>query len=153
MRIVIQRVNEACVEVDDSVVGKINKGLLVFLGVSTSDTKDDVDFYINKILKLRIFADAQGKTNLSVKDVNGEILVVSQFTLYANCKKGNRPSFTEAGNPQVANELYEYFKKRAEEELGAVRVRSGIFGADMKVSLINDGPFTIVLNSDEQDIK
>lgn len=153
MRIVIQRVNEACVKVDDSVVGKINKGLLVFLGVSTSDTKDDVDFYINKILKLRIFADAQGKTNLSVKDVNGEILVVSQFTLYANCKKGNRPSFTEAGNPQVANELYEYFKKRAEEELGAVRVRSGIFGADMKVSLINDGPFTIVLNSDEQDIK
>ena len=149
MRIVLQRVNEACVEVDDSVVGKINKGLLVFLGVSNSDTKDDVDFYINKILKLRIFADEQGKTNLSLKDVNGELLVVSQFTLYASCKKGNRPSFTEAGNPQVANELYEYFKKRAEEELGNKRVRSGIFGADMKVSLINDGPFTIVLNSDE----
>lgn len=145
MRIVIQRVSEANVVVEGRTTGSINQGLLVLLGVGSEDTKEMVDKYVDKLVKLRIFADSEGKTNLSVQDVNGEILVVSQFTLYADCKKGNRPSFIGAGSPELGNKLYEYFCQKVKEKMGAVQV--GEFGADMKVSLINDGPFTIVWDS------
>ncbi len=144
MRVVIQRVSEAQVTVENRVTGAIGKGFLILLGVGAEDTKEIADKYIDKILKLRIFEDEQGKTNLSLQDVGGEVLVVSQFTLYADCKKGNRPAFTNAGNPTLAQELYEYFLKRVKESLGSVQ--AGEFGADMKVSLLNDGPFTIVLD-------
>ena len=144
MRIVIQRVSEAQVTVENRITGSIGKGFLILLGVGSEDTKEIADKYIDKILKLRIFEDENGKTNLSLQDVAGEILVVSQFTLYADCKKGNRPAFTNAGNPALAEELYEYFLRRIKESLGSVQ--AGEFGADMKVSLINDGPFTIVLD-------
>ncbi len=145
MRIVIQRVKEASVVVEGKTTGSINQGLLVLLGVGNEDTKEMVDKYVDKLVKLRIFADSEGKTNLSVQDVGGEILVVSQFTLYADCKKGNRPSFVNAGSPELGNELYEYFCHKVKEKMGSVQV--GEFGADMKVSLINDGPFTIVWDS------
>lgn len=145
MKLVIQRVSEAKVRVDGNIVGEIQKGLLVFLGVGDGDTREMADKYVDKLIKLRIFEDEDGKTNLSVKDVDGEIMVVSQFTLYADCKKGNRPSFTLAAEPNFANEMYEYFKKTVVEKYG--RVESGEFGADMKVSLVNDGPFTIVWDS------
>ena len=145
MKIVIQRVKEASVVVDDKVTGSIGQGLLVLLGVGQEDTREMVDKYVDKLIKLRIFADSEGKTNLSVQDVGGEILVVSQFTLYADCKKGNRPSFVSAGSPELGNELYEYFCQKVKEKMGSVQV--GEFGADMKVSLINDGPFTIVWDS------
>ncbi len=144
MKIVIQRVSEAKVTVEGRVTGEIGKGFLVLLGVGGDDTREIADKYIDKILKLRIFEDGNGKTNLSLQDVGGEVLVVSQFTLYADCRKGNRPSFTGAGNPALAEELYEYFISRTKEKLG--RVQAGEFGADMKVSLVNDGPFTIVLD-------
>lgn len=146
MRLVIQRVNHASVRVDDQVIGEIGKGLLILLGVGDGDTKEMVDKYVKKLSGLRIFEDEQGKTNLSLADVNGEVLVVSQFTLYADCRKGNRPSFVKAGAPDLANELYEYFKSRCEETFG--RVSCGSFGADMKVSIENDGPFTILWDSD-----
>lgn len=146
MRLVIQRVNHACVKVDGNITGSIQKGFLIFLGVSQDDTKEMVDKYAKKLSTLRIFEDEQGKTNLSITDVNGEILVVSQFTLYADCKKGNRPSFVKAGAPDMANELYEYFKERCRQIFG--KVECGIFGADMKVELENDGPFTILWDSD-----
>lgn len=146
MRLVIQRVNHASVTVDEQVIGKIGKGLLVFLGVADGDTKEMVDKYVKKLQGLRIFEDADGKTNLSIQDVGGEVLVVSQFTLYADCKKGNRPSFVKAGAPDFANELYEYFKKKCEEAFG--KVECGSFGADMKIDLQNDGPFTILWDSD-----
>lgn len=146
MRIVIQRVNHADVKVDGKITGAIDKGYLVFLGVADGDTKDMVDKYVKKLSGLRIFEDDNGKTNLSIKDVGGEVLVVSQFTLYADCKKGNRPSFVKAGAPDMAEELYEYFKEKCVQEFG--KVASGIFGADMKVSLENDGPFTILWDSD-----
>lgn len=145
MKLVIQRVKEAKVCVEGNITGSINKGLLVLLGVGAEDTKEMVDKYVEKLVKLRIFADADGKTNLSVRDVNGQILVVSQFTLYADCKKGNRPSFVGAGSPELGNLLYEYFCEKVKEKMGSVEV--GEFGADMKVSLINDGPFTIVWDS------
>ncbi len=145
MKLVIQRVKEASVVVEGRTTGSINQGLLVLLGVGSEDTKEMVDKYVDKLVKLRIFADSEGKTNLSVQDVQGEILVVSQFTLYADCKKGNRPSFIGAGSPQLGNELYEYFCQKVKEKMGSVQV--GEFGADMKVSLINDGPFTIVWDS------
>ena len=145
MKLVIQRVSEAKVKVDGSIIGEIQKGLLVFLGVGDGDTREMADKYIDKLIKLRIFEDEDGKTNLSVKDVDGEIMIVSQFTLYADCKKGNRPSFTLAAEPNFANEMYEYFKKTVMDKYG--RVESGEFGADMKVSLVNDGPFTIVWDS------
>ena len=145
MKLVIQRVSEAKVKVDGSIIGEIQKGLLVFLGVGDGDTREMADKYIDKLIKLRIFEDENGKTNLSVKDVDGEIMIVSQFTLYADCKKGNRPSFTLAAEPNFANEMYEYFKKTVMDKYG--RVESGEFGADMKVSLVNDGPFTIVWDS------
>lgn len=146
MRIVIQRVNHASVAVEGQIIGAIGKGLLVFLGVADGDTKEMADKYVKKLAGLRIFEDSQGKTNLSLTDVGGEVLVVSQFTLYADCKKGNRPSFIRAGAPDFANELYEYFKLQCRDTFG--QVESGSFGADMKVELENDGPFTILWDSD-----
>nr|WP_295255219.1 D-aminoacyl-tRNA deacylase [uncultured Blautia sp.] len=144
MRLVIQRVLQAEVQVDENTVGKINKGLLVFVGAGHEDSREVADKYLKKLLGLRIFEDENGKTNLSLKDVNGELLMVSQFTLYANCKKGNRPSFIEAGEPHMAEKLYEYMIQEAKKSVPVVE--HGIFGADMKVSLINDGPFTIILD-------
>ena len=146
MRLVIQRVLHAEVQVDGNTIGKIGKGLLVFVGAGQNDTKEIADKYLRKLLGLRIFEDKNGKTNLSLKDVDGELLIVSQFTLYANCKKGNRPSFIEAGSPEKAEELYEYIITKCKESVPTVE--QGSFGADMKVSLINDGPFTIVLDSE-----
>ena len=147
MRLVIQRVLHAEVQVDGNTIGKIGKGLLVFVGAGQDDTKEIADKYLRKLLGLRIFEDENGKTNLSLKDVDGELLIVSQFTLYANCKKGNRPSFIKAGNPELANSLYEYIIAACQKEDPVVE--TGSFGADMKVELLNDGPFTIVLDSDE----
>lgn len=145
MKIVIQRVKQASVKVEEKIIGKINQGLLVFLGVGDGDNKIMVDRYVDKLIKLRIFADENEKTNLSIQDISGEILVVSQFTLYADCKKGNRPSFTNAASPELANELYEYFKEQVKNKFGSVE--SGEFGADMKIELVNDGPFTIIWDS------
>ncbi len=147
MRFVIQRVKHASVEVDQKCIGKINQGFLVLIGVAETDTSDIADKLIHKLLGMRIFADENEKTNLSLKDVSGELLLVSQFTLYADCKKGNRPSFVKAGNPALANELYEYIIAACKKEIPVVE--TGKFGADMKVSLLNDGPFTILLDSDE----
>ena len=144
MKFLIQRVLEASVKVDGETVGSIGKGLLVFVGAGREDDRAAADKYLKKLLGLRIFEDENGKTNLSLKDVNGELLFVSQFTLYANCKKGNRPSFIEAGDPDTANELYEYIIREASKSVPVVR--HGIFGADMKVHLVNDGPFTIILD-------
>lgn len=144
MKLVIQRVNHAEVKVNNEIVGSINKGFLVLVGVGQSDTKEIADKYLKKLLGLRIFEDEAGKTNLSLSDVNGELLMVSQFTLYANCKKGNRPSFIEAGNPELAKNLYEYMIAQAKKQVPVVE--HGIFGADMKVSLENDGPFTVILD-------
>lgn len=148
MKFLIQRVREASVVADGSETGSIGQGFLVFIGVSDTDTEQTADKMIKKLLGLRIFADDDGKTNLSVNDVAGDLLLVSQFTLYAGCRKGNRPSFTDAGSPSQAQELYEYIITTCRRELGdGERVRTGIFGADMKVSLVNDGPFTIMLDS------
>ena len=143
MKIVIQRVTNAQVEVDKKVVGKIGKGFLVLVGVTHEDTKENADYLVKKLCKLRVFTDENDKMNLSLKDVNGELLIVSQFTLYANCKDGNRPSFVEAAKPEQANELYEYFCSECEKN--DIKVEKGIFGADMKVSLLNDGPVTIII--------
>lgn len=147
MKFVIQRVKEAAVEVDGNVVGQIEKGFMVLIGVTVSDTKEIADKMVKKLVNMRIFEDKNGKTNLSLSDVNGSLLLISQFTLYADCKKGNRPSFVNAGGPDMANELYEYIIQSCKESVP--NVQKGIFGADMKVSLINDGPFTIVLDSVE----
>ena len=147
MRFVIQCVDNAEVEINGSVVGKIGKGYLVLAGIGESDTCDTADRMIEKMLKLRIFEDENGKTNLSLAAVGGEILLVSQFTLYADCRKGNRPSFIKAGNPAVANELYEYVIDEIQKK--GFHVEHGSFGADMKVSLLNDGPFTVLLDSDD----
>lgn len=147
MRFVIQRVKEASVSVDQEVIGEIGKGFLVLIGVSDSDTKEIADKMIRKMTGLRIFEDENGKTNLSLADVNGSLLLVSQFTLYANCKKGNRPSFTEAGAPDKANALYEYVIGECRKTVP--QVQTGSFGAEMEVSLINDGPFTIILDSEK----
>ena len=147
MRFVIQRVTESEVQVDGEVRGKIGRGFMVLIGVSDSDTKEIADKMVKKMLGLRIFEDEQGKTNLSLETVGGELLLISQFTLYANCKKGNRPSFIEAGAPDMAEEMYEYIISKCKEQVPVVE--RGRFGADMKVSLINDGPFTIVLDSDK----
>ena len=150
MKFLIQRVNEASVEVDGETTGSIEKGFLVFIGVSDTDTKIIADKMIKKLLGLRIFADEAGKTNLSVKDVGGSLLLVSQFTLYADCRKGNRPSFTSAGAPALAEELYEYMIEECRNEFeDSAHVQTGMFGGDMKVSLVNDGPFTIMLDSEE----
>ena len=147
MRFVIQRVREASVSVDGKVIGQIGHGLLVFVGVSDSDNRQIADKMTDKMTKLRIFDDADGKTNLSISDVGGEFLVISQFTLYADCRKGNRPSFTLAGKPDMAEELYDYIMEAIQEK--GFPVARGEFGADMKVSILNDGPFTILLDSDE----
>ena len=147
MKLVIQRVQEASVSVDQKVVGKIGHGFMVLLGVSQTDTEEIADKMFQKLLKLRIFEDENGKTNLDIKSVNGELLIISQFTLYADCRHGNRPSFIGAGTPDQANALYEYFLSQCRKEIPVVE--QGIFGAHMIVSLINDGPFTIVLDSDE----
>ena len=144
MKLVIQRVTHASVTVDNNVIGKIGKGYMVLIGVSDTDTKEIADKMLDKMIKLRIFEDENGKTNLSLADVGGELLLISQFTLYANCKKGNRPSFIEAGEPHMAEKLYEYMIQEAKKLVPVVE--HGIFGADMKVSLINDGPFTIILD-------
>ena len=146
MRFVIQRVTEASVTIDGEISGKIGKGYLVLIGVDT-DTKEIADKMIRKMIGLRIFEDEQGKTNLSLADVDGGLLLVSQFTLYANCKRGNRPSFIEAGKPDMANEMYEYIIEKCRESVD--EVQTGEFGADMKVQLLNDGPFTILLDSDQ----
>ncbi|HAX52193.1 D-aminoacyl-tRNA deacylase [Muricomes intestini] len=146
MKFVIQRVTEASVTVEEKIIGKIKKGFLVLIGISDSDTKETADRLIRKMIGLRIFEDANGKTNLSLSDVNGNILLISQFTLYANCKKGNRPSFIEAGKPDMANALYEYIIEKCKKEVPIVH--TGSFGAEMKVSLVNDGPFTIILDSE-----
>lgn len=143
MKAVIQRVKNAKVEVDNKVTGKIGLGYLILLGVAPDDTKDKADAIVEKICNLRIFRDSEDKMNLSIKDVDGEILVVSQFTLYADCRKGNRPSFVNAAKPDLANELYEYFIEKCKQKVK--NVQSGIFGADMQVSLVNSGPVTIVL--------
>ena len=146
MRFVIQRVTHADVKVDGEMIGEIGKGFMVLIGVADSDTKEIADKMIKKMIGLRIFEDAEGKTNLSLDTVGGSLLLISQFTLYANCKKGNRPSFIEAGKPDMANEMYEYIIAKCKESVETVE--KGSFGADMKVSLTNDGPFTIVLDSD-----
>ena len=146
MRFVIQRVKESEVRVDGEVLGSIGKGFMVLIGVSNSDTKEIADKMIKKMLGLRIFEDEQGKTNLSLDTVGGSLLLISQFTLYANCKKGNRPSFIEAGAPGMAEEMYEYIIEKCKEQVEMVE--RGQLGADMKVSLINDGAFTIILDSD-----
>ena len=147
MRALVQRVGRASVTVDGEVIGKIDKGYLVLLGVGHEDTEAQADKLWSKILKMRIFEDENGKTNLSLADVDGKVLVVSQFTLYANCKKGNRPSFTGAGAPDEANRLYEYFAGLVRRDLGTVE--TGSFGAMMNVELLNEGPFTIWLDTDE----
>lgn len=147
MRLLIQRVTEASVSVDGAVIGQIQKGFLVFIGVSVTDTEEIVQKMTKKMLGLRIFEDENGKTNLDLKSVGGELLLVSQFTLYANCRRGNRPSFVEAGGPEMANDLYEYMISLCKSE--GYEVQTGEFGADMKVKLLNDGPFTILLDSDE----
>ena len=144
MRFVIQRVTEASVTIDGEISGKIGKGYLVLIGVADTDTKEIADKMIRKMIGLRIFEDEQGKTNLSLADVDGGLLLVSQFTLYANCKRGNRPSFIEAGKPDMANEMYEYIIEKCRESVD--EVQTGEFGADMKVQLLNDGPFTILLD-------
>ena len=146
MKVVLQRVSSASVTIDNKIVADIQKGLLVLVGIEDADNQEDIDWLVGKIANLRIFDDANHVMNLSVKDINGDIIVVSQFTLHASTKKGNRPSYLKASKPDVAIPLYENFVKRLEVELGK-KVRTGIFGADMKVSLLNDGPVTITIDS------
>lgn len=147
MRFVIQRVKHASVTVENRVIGKIDKGLLVLIGICNTDTKEIADKMIKKLINMRIFQDENDKTNLALHDVNGQLLLISQFTLYADCKKGNRPSFINAGNPEMANKLYEYIITCCKETVPIVE--KGCFGADMKVDLLNDGPFTIILDSED----
>ena len=147
MKFVLQRVTEASVSVDGEIKGQIGKGYLLLVGVSNEDSKEIADKMIEKVSRLRIFEDENGKTNLSIDQVEGEILVISQFTLYADCRKGNRPSFVNAGSPDFAEEIYEYILSRCEELFK--KTQKGVFGAEMKVSLVNDGPFTLVLDSNE----
>jgi D-tyrosyl-tRNA(Tyr) deacylase len=146
MRVVIQRVSEAAVKIDGTIVGEISKGLLVLLGIAHEDTQQDALYLIQKLINLRIFSDADGKMNLSVQDCGGGLLIVSQFTLYADTKKGNRPSYIRAARPEQAIPLYEFFLKELQKQFKG-RIRTGQFGADMKVSLINDGPVTIIIDS------
>lgn len=143
MKIVVQRVKNAQVEVEGKTVGKINQGFLVLLGVTHGDTKEQADYLVKKLCNLRVFKDENDKMNLGLKDINGELLIVSQFTLYADCSSGNRPSFINAGKPEQAEELYKYFCEKCSEN--NIHVEKGIFGADMKVSLLNDGPVTIII--------
>ena len=145
MRTVVQRVSSASVTVDGNVIGKINKGFLVLLGIASTDTKQDVDYMVKKVINLRIFRDENDKMNLSLKDVNGELLIVSQFTLYGDASGGNRPSFIDAAKPDIAIPLYEYFVSECRKKINLVQ--TGEFGADMKVELLNDGPVTIIMES------
>lgn len=147
MRFVVQRVTRASVTVDGQVIGKIGNGFMVLIGVADTDTKETADKMVKKLLGLRIFEDENGKTNLDIHAVGGELLLISQFTLYANCRHGNRPSFIEAGKPDMANEMYEYIIAKCREQVPVVE--KGEFGADMKVELLNDGPFTILLDSEQ----
>jgi D-aminoacyl-tRNA deacylase len=146
MKVVLQRVSGSSVTIKGTIHGQIGSGLLVLVGIETADTSDDVDWLASKIINLRIFNDQNGLMNLSLKDIAGEILLISQFTLQAQTKKGNRPSFIQAARPEAALPIYELFKRKLESELGK-QVESGIFGADMKVSLVNDGPVTIVIDT------
>jgi D-tyrosyl-tRNA(Tyr) deacylase len=150
MRIVIQRVTEASVTVDEKITGIIGTGLLVLMGVEDADTDEDISWLSNKIVNLRIFNDAEGVMNLGIKDVNGDILLVSQFTLHANTKKGNRPSYIKASKPDIAIPMYEKMIRQLETDLGK-KVQTGIFGADMKVKLLNDGPVTIIIDSKNRE--
>lgn len=143
MKLVIQRVTQAQVEVDKKIVGKIGKGFMVLLGVAEGDTKEQADYLVKKLCNLRVFEDENEKMNLALKDVDGELLIISQFTLCADCSGGNRPSFIEAEKPERANKMYEYFCEQCSSK--GYKVEKGIFGADMKVSLVNDGPVTIIL--------
>lgn len=147
MRFVIQRVTHASVTVEGNVTGAIDKGFLVLIGVEEADNKEIADKMIKKLVGMRIFDDENGKTNLALADIGGSLLLVSQFTLYADCKKGNRPSFTRAGNPVMAEEMYEYIIAECKKQVENVQV--GVFGGDMKVELLNDGPFTVILDSAE----
>ena len=147
MKFIIQRVSKAEVEVDCKIVGKIEKGFLVFIGITHEDTTKTADVLIKKLINLRVFRDENEKMNLSLKDVNGELLLISQFTLYANCKEGNRPEFLQAAKPDYARDLYEYIINECKKH--NINVQTGIFGADMKVSLLNDGPVTIILDSND----
>ncbi len=147
MRFVVQRVTHASVTVDGNVIGKIGQGFMVLIGVSDEDTKETADKMVKKLLGLRIFEDENGKINLDIHTVGGSLLLISQFTLYADCKHGNRPSFIKAGKPDMANEMYEYIIAKCREQVETVE--TGKFGADMKVELLNDGPFTILLDSDQ----
>ncbi|MBR2558861.1 MAG: D-tyrosyl-tRNA(Tyr) deacylase [Firmicutes bacterium] len=150
MRFVIQRVTEASVTIDGEVSGAIEKGFLVLIGVCRDDTRAVADKMIKKLLGMRIFADSEGKTNLNLESVGGSLLLISQFTLYADCRHGNRPGFTDAGAPDMASGLYEYIIEQCREGLkGGGRVERGVFGADMKVRLLNDGPFTVILDSED----
>jgi len=148
MKFLIQVVKNASVDVDSKTIGAIDRGFLIFVGVCDSDTKEIADKMIKKTVNLRIFEDENGKTNLAIGDIAGSMLVISQFTLYADCRKGNRPSFVKAGDPKHANELYEYILSELRNTYG-IHTESGEFGADMKVSLLNDGPFTVMLDSSE----
>lgn len=152
MKAVIQRVTSASVKVDGKVTGEIGPGLMVLFGAGHGDTEEEADYMVRKISRMRIFSDSEGKMNKSVKDIDGEILAVSQFTLYADCRRGNRPSFTDAEDPEHADQLYEYFCGKLEEETGK-ETQKGIFGADMQVSLVNDGPVTIVLQKEHEIVK
>lgn len=143
MKLVVQRVKKAEVKVDGNIIGKIDKGFLVLIGIKVGDTKEQADYLVKKLCNLRVFSDENDKMNLSIKDVKGKLLIVSQFTLYGDCSQGNRPSFIEAARPEEANPLYEYFCNQC--ELNNIEVQKGIFGADMKVELINDEPVTIII--------
>ncbi len=143
MKFVIQRVEEASVEIDKKTIAEIKQGYLVLIGIAHEDTKEIADYLINKLINLRVFEDKEGKMNLSLKDIDGELLLVSQFTLYGDCSRGNRPSFSQAGKPEEANKLYEYIVKECKQKVETVK--SGVFGANMKINLINDGPVTIIM--------
>ena len=146
MKFIVQRVNKSQVEVEEKIVGKIDKGFMVLIGITHNDTKEIADFLVRKLINLRVFEDENGKMNLSLKDVQGSLLLISQFTLYADCTSGNRPSFTNAAKPELANELYEYIIEECKKQIS--NVQTGIFGADMQVSLVNDGPVTIILEKE-----
>lgn len=149
MRIVLQRVKEASVEIDTEIAGSINRGLLIYLGIEDEDHQEDIDWLIKKVTKMRIFSDEEGKMNLNIKDVEGEILIVSQFTLYASTKKGNRPSFTNAAKPELAKKFYEDFIETLKSAL-VTNIQTGRFGANMQVASINDGPLTFLLDSKQK---
>ena len=146
MKLVVQRVKKAKVTVEDKIIGEIDEGFLVLLGVKPTDTEKTADYLVKKLCNLRVFKDENDKMNLNIKQVQGSLLIVSQFTLYANCKEGNRPSFTDAAKPDKANELYEYFCNKCREN--EIEVQTGEFGAHMQVELLNDGPVTIILEND-----